>query len=109
MKKENITIKRLDLLQKQWENYYQTLLLNRTCIKKGFKSTVYIVQLQLSKLPEGRILHNDQGSVYTSYDYQKAVKEKGITMSMSRKGTPADNPQSKRSISTISISHRTHV
>ncbi|MEC1180480.1 IS3 family transposase, partial [Metasolibacillus meyeri] len=27
----------------------------------------------------------------TSYAYQKTVKEKGITMSMSRKGTPADN------------------
>ncbi|AEP92516.1 transposase [Bacillus subtilis subsp. subtilis str. RO-NN-1] len=29
--------------------------------------------------------------MYTSYEYQKAVKTKGITMSMSRKGTPADN------------------
>ncbi|WP_371514482.1 IS3 family transposase [Solibacillus sp. R5-41] len=46
---------------------------------------------QLPKLPEGCILHSDQGSVYTSYAYQKAAKEKGITMSMSRKGTPADN------------------
>lgn len=46
---------------------------------------------QLPDLPEGCILHSDQGSVYTSYDYQKAVKEKGITMSMSRKGTPSDN------------------
>ena len=46
---------------------------------------------QLLSLPEGCILHSDQGSVYTSAAYQKAVKEKGITMSMSRKGTPADN------------------
>lgn len=46
---------------------------------------------QLKQLPKGVILHSDQGSVYTSYDYQKEVKEKGITMSMSRKGTPADN------------------
>jgi len=46
---------------------------------------------QLHHLPERVTLHSDQGSVYTSYDYQKAVKEKGITMSMSRKGTPADN------------------
>ena len=46
---------------------------------------------QLPDLPEGCVLHSDQGSVYTSCDYQKAVKEKGITMSMSRKGTPADN------------------
>ncbi|MGF9975727.1 transposase, partial [Viridibacillus arvi] len=36
-------------------------------------------------------LHSDQGSVYTSYRYQQAVKGKGIIMSMSRKGTPADN------------------
>jgi putative transposase len=46
---------------------------------------------QLPPLPKGCILHSDQGSVYTSYTYQQAVKEKGITMSMSRKGTPADN------------------
>ncbi|MCB4338347.1 hypothetical protein BJQ93_00664 [Bacillus subtilis] len=46
---------------------------------------------KLSTLPENCVLHSDQGSVYTSYEYQKAVKTKGITMSMSRKGTPADN------------------
>ena len=46
---------------------------------------------QLPELPKGCILHSDQGSVYTSYAYQKVVKEKGIIMSMSRKGTPADN------------------
>ncbi|MCI3985976.1 IS3 family transposase [Bacillus vallismortis] len=46
---------------------------------------------QLPNLPESCVLHSDQGSVYTSYEYQKAVKTKGITMSMSRKGTPADN------------------
>lgn len=41
---------------------------------------------QLPDLP-GTVLHSDQGSVA----YQEAVKGKGITMSMSRKGTPADN------------------
>jgi len=45
---------------------------------------------QLPAVP-GAILHSDQGSVYTSHGYQEAVKGKGITMSMSRKGTPADN------------------
>ncbi|WP_277587044.1 IS3 family transposase [Psychrobacillus antarcticus] len=60
----------------------------------GFKQdTNFILDTlhQLPELPEGCILHSDQGSVYKSYAYQKAVKEKGITMSMSRKGTPADN------------------
>lgn len=45
---------------------------------------------QLPSLP-GAILHSDQGSIYTSLAYQEAVKGKGITISMSRKGTPADN------------------
>ncbi|MEK4978550.1 IS3 family transposase [Bacillus sp. FSL K6-6540] len=47
----------------------------------------------LAQLPtlSGAMLHSDQGSVYTSQAYQEAVKGKGITMSMSRKGTPADN------------------
>ncbi|UQZ46106.1 IS3 family transposase [Bacillus sp. PK3-037] len=43
---------------------------------------------QLPTLPQNCVLHSDQGSVY---EYQKAVNTKGITMSMSRKGTPADN------------------
>ncbi len=46
--------------------------------------------VRLPTLP-GTMLHSDQGSVYTSQAYQEAVKGKGITMSMSRKGTPADN------------------
>jgi len=45
-------------------------------------------QLQLTP---GTMLHSDQGSVYTSHTYQGAINRKGIIMSMSRKGTPADN------------------
>lgn len=43
------------------------------------------------EVPEGVLLHSDQGSVYTSKAYAQACAEKGITRSMSRKGTPADN------------------
>ncbi|UEX89072.1 IS3 family transposase [Staphylococcus ratti] len=43
------------------------------------------------QIPEGCILHSDQGSVYTSYSYYQLCEEKGIIRSMSRKGTPADN------------------
>lgn len=46
---------------------------------------------QFLDLPEGCLLHSDQGSVYTSATYQQAIKGKGITISMCRKGTPADN------------------
>lgn len=53
---------------------------------------------QLDNLPEGCTPHSDQGSVYTSYRYQQAVKGKGIIMSMSRKGMPADNAPINRFI-----------
>ena len=46
---------------------------------------------QLPKLKKPCILHSDQGSVYTSRAYQTNINKKSITMSMSRKGTPADN------------------
>ncbi|MDE8081880.1 IS3-like element ISErh1 family transposase [Erysipelothrix rhusiopathiae] len=46
---------------------------------------------QLPDIVQPCILHSDQGSVYTSKEYQLKVKNKSITMSMSRKGTPADN------------------
>lgn len=46
---------------------------------------------QLPNLEAQCILHSDRGSVYTSKEYQMHIKNKGIIMSMSRKGTPADN------------------
>lgn len=52
---------------------------------------VLVTLAQLPLLPENCVLHSDQGSVYNSYEYQEAVKAKGITMSMSCKETPADN------------------
>ena len=37
------------------------------------------------------ILHSDQGSQYVSVDYHEFLRERKITGSMSRKGTPYDN------------------
>ncbi len=38
------------------------------------------------------ILHTDQGSVYTSKSYNDLIKDYNISRSMSRAGTPTDNP-----------------
>ena len=37
------------------------------------------------------IFHSDQGWQYQHYSYQKRLKEKNITQSMSRKGNSLDN------------------
>ena len=63
------------------------------------QETTFVLNMlnQLLSLP-GTMLHSDQSSVYTSQAFQEAVKGKGITMSMSRKGTPADNAPPNRFI-----------
>ena len=38
------------------------------------------------------ILHTDQGSVYSSASYNKLIENYNIERSMSRAGTPTDNP-----------------
>lgn len=60
----------------------------------GEKQDIEFVLDTLHQIPEITkpcILHSDQGSVYTSRAYQTQVQRKSITMSMSNKGTPADN------------------
>lgn len=52
---------------------------------------VVLDTLNQLELPQGALLHSDQGSVYTSKAYFQTCTEKGIIRSMSRKGTPADN------------------
>ena len=47
--------------------------------------------LELEKDVHGLILHSDQGFQYTSYEYKAVCASKGITISMSRKGTPIDD------------------
>lgn len=41
---------------------------------------------------EPTILHTDQGSVYASVAYNELIKDTNIIRSMSRAGTPTDNP-----------------
>lgn len=41
---------------------------------------------------EPTVLHTDQGSVYSSLSYNELIKDYNIKRSMSRAGTPTDNP-----------------
>ena len=47
--------------------------------------------LENQSVPEGLILHSDQGSQYTSRAFTEFCEEKHITQSMSRAGCPYDN------------------
>lgn len=66
--------------------------------KKGSISTYYNglnqVLALIKKEPSDQIiiLHTDQGSVYSSASYNELIKDYNIKRSMSRAGTPTDNP-----------------
>ncbi len=45
----------------------------------------------LTKLTTDITLHSDQGSTYTSLEFFDLARQRSITRSMSRKGTPTDN------------------
>ena len=47
--------------------------------------------LEKEKDVYGLILHSDQGFQYTSTEYRVLCESKGISISMSRKGTPIDD------------------
>lgn len=61
------------------------------------RMTVELAQKTLNKAvksqnkPESVILHSDQGSQYTSHEYEESIKHYGITHSFSRKGYPYHN------------------
>ncbi|PHR56047.1 MAG: hypothetical protein COA44_09270 [Arcobacter sp.] len=47
------------------------------------------------------VLHSDQGSQYSSYDYMKFAKEHNIVLCMSRRGNCYDNAVSESFFKTI--------
>jgi transposase InsO family protein len=51
-----------------------------------------VLKQKIGKQTAPVVLHTDQGSVYSSRAYQMAHADYSITRSMSRTGTPTDNP-----------------
>lgn len=60
---------------------YQT----RELIRESFKNILD------KSLPEGTIIHSDQGTLYNNIMFQNELKDRNFIQSMSRKGTPIDN------------------
>lgn len=73
-----------DMFDKSIIAYYMSKRNDTELVMK----TLYMAEHLIGK---NTILHSDQGSQYVSKEYQAYLKEKGITGSMSRKGTPYDN------------------
>ena len=61
--------------------------------RPNLEQVIKMLKKSFKKLPENTklILHSDQGWQYQMKQYQRLLKEKGITQSMSRKGNCLDN------------------
>ena len=61
--------------------------------KPNFKQVATMLKKSFKKIPDqtNLILHSDQGWQYQMRQYQRLLKDKGITQSMSRKGNCLDN------------------
>ena len=61
--------------------------------RPNFKQVAIMLKKSFKKIPDhtNLILHSDQGWQYQMKQYQRLLKEKGITQSMSRKGNCLDN------------------
>ncbi len=72
----------------------------------GAHATLVTVTKMFNKIkdkgiPEGTILHSDQGGIYNNLKYQKMLEENNFVQSMSRKGTPIDNAPMESFFSTL--------
>ena len=56
----------------------------------GLKDVINLIKKEGNTEPT--VLHTDQGSVYTSLSYNELMSNCNIIRSMSRAGTPRDNP-----------------
>jgi transposase InsO family protein len=59
----------------------------------GFMQTIDMLDKAFNRFPDlsNLIFHSDQGWQYQMFQYHKALEERGITQSMSRKGNCLDN------------------
>lgn len=63
---------------------------------KAYLMAKLTIKRELKRLglkPKEIVIHQDQGSIYTSYLYVDQLLKDAFTLSYSRKGTPTDNPE----------------
>src|SRR5207248_544529 len=74
-------------------------------LDRTLEASLAIVALRLAldqrQPPPGLVHHSDRGVQYACGDYTDLLKERGITISMSRKGNPYDNASCESFMKTL--------
>ena len=83
--------------------YNQEIVSYSISNRPRFSQVSDMLEKAFCKIPDGTnlILHSDQGWQYQMKPYQRALKEKGIRQSMSRKGNCLDNAVMENCFGTL--------
>lgn len=86
----------LDLFSRRIVGWSMAPSLERTLVVDALQMAV------MARDPgEGLVHHSDRGSQYASYDYQKILQQKGVIVSMSRRGNCYDNAPTESWFATL--------
>lgn len=86
----------LDLFSRRIVGWSMAPSLERTLVVDALQMAV------MARNPgKGLIHHSDRGSQYASYDYQKILQQKGVVVSMSRRGNCYDNAPTESWFATL--------
>jgi putative transposase len=69
-----------------------SLSASTSTVLKSFHRACNRIRSLNGLIPKKVICHQDQGSVYTSYEYVEEVQNQDMLLSYSKKGTPTENP-----------------
>lgn len=86
----------LDHVTKKILGYALSHHSNTNLALKAYRMMKLTLKRELRRLnlkPKEIVIHQDQGSIYTSYLYVDWLLKDNLTLSYSRKGTPTDNPE----------------
>src|SRR3989338_4714901 len=92
----NLCIVHLDLYTREIVGFSVMLTHSVTLVMNALLSAI-------SKHPHPVIIHSDHGSQYTSKNYVTLNEQLGITMSMSKKGSPWENGYQESSYSQFKV------
>lgn len=80
----------MDAFNNEFVGYGYTNRHNNSC---SYYNGLYLYLDKIKEIDYQSILHSDQGNIYSSMAFTNAHKDYNIIRSMSRAGTPTDNPK----------------
>ena len=102
----------LTYVRLRWEFMYLAVILDAHsrrvigwALDRTWQAELAVAALRMAlscrRIRRGLVHHSDQGMQYASHDYTSLLEARGISISMSRRGTPWDNARAEAFMKTL--------